>query len=94
MRKAALLLSALLVASSAFGEDEAQAKRIAELEKENLALKRKVAEFRDRVNELYAELKDKTYTARVTIPLDGQPQPEHLKGIALPERPTKHDVRR
>jgi hypothetical protein len=95
MRHIAPVLSIFVLTAAAFakdGPDEASA-RIAALERENLALKRETAALRSRVHELFAELAGRTHTVRHVIPFDGEPEPEHLRGIELAEMPSGQDVR-
>lgn len=94
MRAVAVLLSAVLLASHAPAQDEPQPtpeQRIAALEKENLALRREVEALRHRIDEMWAERAGEKHTMTITIPAD--PDPEHLRGIALPAAPSKQDVR-
>jgi hypothetical protein len=91
MRAVALVI---LLASTVRGQDEPQPtpeQRIAALEKENLALKRKVEVLRNLIDEMVARQAGEKHTMRVTIPAD--PDPEHLRGILLPGDPSKQDCR-
>ena len=93
MRHAALAISVLVLTGVVLAEDDQAESRVAALEKENLALKRRVVELANRINEMYAEKAGVTYTDRITIPSDGELNPKHLRGIELAEKPSRHDVR-
>ncbi len=88
------LAVAILLSSAVRGQDAQEPtpeQRVAELEKENLALKREVEALRNRIDEMWAERAGEKHTMRITVPAD--PDPEHLRGILLPHDPSKQDCR-
>ncbi len=98
MRKMAFLLSLSLISSPASAEEERDRvpelkRRIEELEKENAALRRKAAELQNQLVELVAKKATERHIVRHVMAFDGEREPAHLKGIELPEMPSKYQVR-
>ncbi len=94
MRATYLVFGILVLAVAAIGEEEQdRAKKIAALEKQNLLLKRRVAELESQLDELFAIKVTEKHTVRHSMPFDGERLPAHLKGIDLPETASKYQVR-
>lgn len=94
-----LVLALLLLASPTRAGDEPETDlnalkaRVSELEAAKLGLERKVAELQTLLNKYAAEKAGEVHTMEIPLGFDGQPAPPHLKGISLPPRPTKEQVR-
>jgi hypothetical protein len=94
-----LALAVLASGSPATAGEEPQADvkalraRISELETANLGLERQVAELRNLLEEVLDEKARDVRARKVPLEFDGRPDPPHLRGLRLPFRPSKEQVR-
>ena len=98
MREMVFLLLLVLVPSPASAEDEQDRdpqleRRLKELERQNAALRKRVAELESFVAKL-AERAGRPPTVQDIVRFEEEPRSaDHLRGIELPETPSKYQVR-